>query len=171
MGKTHLLRSLHHRIQDYINDDKIVVAYFSEEEYGVFDYLDFLIRIINSFIKWNDKDKNYLLEKMSDLQETQPKSQVNVAEKIIEDYIGKRALIILAENFSDILESIKVKDQGKVRAWLYKVNRVNIIATSQALSDDFDREDRPFYGFFNTYYLKNLSYEESLDFLVSLATV
>jgi DNA-binding MarR family transcriptional regulator len=171
MGKTHLLRSLHHRIQDYINDDKIVVAYFSEEEYGVSDYLDFLIRIINSFIKWNDKDKNYLLEKMSDLQETQPKSQVNVAEKIIEDYIGKRALIILAENFSDILESIKVKDQGKVRAWLYKVNRVNIIATSQALSDDFDREDRPFYGFFNTYYLKNLSYEESLDFLVSLATV
>lgn len=171
MGKTHLLRTLHHRIQDYINDNKIVVAYFSEEEYGVSDYLDFLIRIINSFVKWNDNDKSYLLEKMSDLQETQAASQVNVAEKIIEDYIGKRSLVILAENFSDILESIKVKDQGKLRAWLYKVNRINIIATSQALSDDFDREDRPFYGFFNTYYLKNLSYEESLEFLISLAKV
>ena len=171
MGKTHLLRTLHHRIQDYINDNKIVVAYFSEEEYGVSDYLDFLIRIINSFVKWNDNDKSYLLEKMFDLQETQVTSQVNVAEKIIEDYIGKRSLVILAENFSDILESIKVKDQGKLRAWLYKVNRINIIATSQALSDDFDREDRPFYGFFNTYYLKNLSYEESLEFLISLAKV
>ncbi|MBL0192514.1 MAG: hypothetical protein IPQ18_14595 [Saprospiraceae bacterium] len=73
LGKPFTTRSLHHRIQDYINDDKIVVVYFSEEEYGVSDYLDFLIRIINSFIKWNDKDKNYLLEKMSDLQETQPK--------------------------------------------------------------------------------------------------
>jgi len=171
MGKTHLLKSLHYRIQDYINENKIVVAYFSEEEYGVSDYLDFLIRIINSFIKWNDKDNSYLLEKMLDLQETQVRSQVNVAEKIIEDYIGKRSLVILAENFSDILDSIKVKDQGKLRAWLYKVNRINIIATSQALSDDFDREDRPFYGFFNTYYLKNLSYEESLEFLISLAKV
>ena len=171
MGKTHLLKTLHHRIQNYINDNKIVVAYFSEEEYGVSDYLDFLIRIINSFVKWNDNDKSYLLEKMFDLQETQVTSQVNVAEKIIEDYIGKRSLVILAENFSDILESIKVKDQGKLRAWLYKVNRINIIATSQALSDDFDREDRPFYGFFNTYYLKNLSYEESLEFLISLAKV
>ncbi|MBL0192513.1 MAG: hypothetical protein IPQ18_14590 [Saprospiraceae bacterium] len=40
----------------------------------------------------------------------------------------------------------------------------------QALSDDFDRKIDHFTAF---YYLllKNLSYEESLDFLVSLATV
>lgn len=169
MGKTHLFRILFHRIQKYIIDKKLVVAYFSEEEYGVANYFDFLTRIINAILKWNDADKEELLLKIEELQETQQKAQVNVAEKIIEDYIGKRPLLILAENFGDILESIKPTEQSKLRAWLYKVNRISIIASSQSISENFDREDRPFYGFFNLYYLKNLDFEGSLEFLISLA--
>lgn len=169
MGKTHLFRILFHRIQKYINDKKLVVAYFSEEEYGVANYFDFLTRIINALVKWNDDDKEELLLKIEELQETQLKAQVNVAEKIIEDYINKRPLLILAENFSDILDSIKPAEQSKLRAWLYKVNRISIIASSQSISKDFDKEDRPFYGFFNLYYLKNLDFEGSLEFLISLA--
>lgn len=169
MGKTHLFRILFHRIQNYIVANKLVVAYFSEEEYGVANYFDFLTRIINAIIKWNDIDKEALQQKLEELQETQAKAQVNVAEKIIEDYIGKRPLLILAENFSDILESIKPAEQSKLRAWMYKVNRISIIASSQSISKDFDREDRPFYGFFNLYYLKNLDFEGSLEFLISLA--
>ncbi|WP_395052074.1 hypothetical protein [Flavobacterium sp.] len=169
MGKTHLFRILFHRIQKYITNKKLVVAYFSEEEYGVANYFDFLTRIINALVKWNDADKEELLLKIEELQETQAKAQVNVAEKIIEDYIGKRPLLILAENFSDILDSIKPAEQSKLRAWLYKVNRISIIASSQSISKDFDKEDRPFYGFFNLYYLKNLDFEGSLEFLISLA--
>lgn len=169
MGKTHLFRILFHRIQKYIIDKKLVVAYFSEEEYGVANYFDFLTRIINAIIKWNDADKEELELKIEELQETQQKAQANVAEKIIEDYIGTRPLLILAENFSDILDSIKPAEQSKLRAWLYKVNQISIIASSQSISKDFDSEDRPFYGFFNLYYLKSLDFEGSLEFLISLA--
>lgn len=169
MGKTHLFRILYHRTQEFIAQNKIVVAYFSEEEYGVASYFDFLTRIINAFIKWNDNDRELLLSKLEELQETQLKAQVNVAEKIIEDYIGNRPLLILAENFGEILESIKPAEQSKLRNWLYRVNRISIIASSQSISADFEKEDRPFYGFFNTYYLKNLDFEGSLEFLISLA--
>lgn len=172
MGKTHLLRVLHHNIHDFVKAKKIVVAYFSEEEYGIDNYFDFLIRIFNAFMRWNDNDKPFLKEKISELQEIgNNTNREQYAEKIIEEYIGERPLIILAENFADILESIKPKEQSKLRAWLYKENKISIIATSQAISKDFDSEDRPFYGFFNTYYLKKLSYEDTLEFLIQLAEI
>lgn len=175
MGKTHLLRVLFHKIQDYINEKKIVVAYFAEEEYGVANYFDFLMRIVNALLKWKTEKSVFLEEKIQGLQ-TFPvkyidKIRENYIEKVIEDYLDSRPLLILAENFSDILKSINVKEQAKLRSWLYTLNRISIIASSQALSRDFDSEDRPFYGFFNIYYLKNLSYEDSVKFLVALAEV
>src|ERR1700744_4100849 len=51
MGKTHLLRLLYHRCQRYMSEKKLVVAYFSEEQYGVSDYFDFLTRILYAFIR------------------------------------------------------------------------------------------------------------------------
>ena len=62
--------------------------------------------------------KNYLLEKMSDLQETQPKSQVNVAEKIIEDYLyaereplRDEVLDLLEGDKPSVLERKKIGDR------------------------------------------------------------
>lgn len=169
MGKTHLLRILYHRSQTFIEEKRLMVAYFSEEEYGVANYFDFLVRILYSFIRWNETDKNILEEKMVELQEMQSVSQVFFAEKIIEEYIKEKPLLILTENFGDILNAIGSQEQGKLRAWLFKNKRVSIIATNQSISDDFDSEDRPFYGFFNTIYLKPLSYKDSLNFIISLA--
>lgn len=169
MGKTHLIRVLYHRCQPFINKKQLIVAYFSEEEYGVASYFDFLTRILYAFIRWNDKDKASLQTKLEELQDTTTSEQTYFLEKIIKDYISKKPLLILAENFGDILESMGPEEQGKFRAWMYNNDRVSIIATNQSLSEDFDREDRPFYGFFNLYYLKTLSYKESLAFLISLA--
>jgi tetratricopeptide (TPR) repeat protein len=170
MGKTHLLRVLFHRLQQYIKDDKIVVAYFSEEEYGIASYFDFLIRILNSFLKWNEEDRENIKLKIIELQNTSFPSQISKAEEIIEDFCAGKPLLILAENFSDILAALNSRnEQGKLRSWLYTSDRVSIIATSQALSNDFDKESRPFFGFFTNYYLKNLTFPESLEFLIQLS--
>ena len=171
MGKTHIIRVLFHKIQKFISENKLVVAYFSEEEYGVTDYFDFLLRIINALMKWNKKDNEYLQNKLYELQEALPANREYFAEKIIEQYMDKKPLLILAENFADILEAIKPGEQAKLRAWLYKANRISIIATSQAMSKDFDREDRPFYGMFNIHYLKRLNYEDTVTFLTLLAEI
>lgn len=169
MGKTHLLRVLYHRCQTFIEKNKLTIAYFSEEEYGVASYFDLLTRILYAFIRWYENDKLFLETKLEELQNTTSSEQTFFIEKIIKDYVSKKPLLILAENFGDILNSIGPQEQGKFRAWMYNNKRISIIATSQSISDDFDREDRPFYGFFNLYFLKPLSFKESLAFLISLA--
>lgn len=169
MGKTHILRVLYHRLQPALQENKIVVAYFAEEEYGISGYLDFLIRILNAFLRWNDADVEKLNLEMDLLRETHPNRQIEVAERIITEYVGDRPLLILAENFDNVLETLGKDGQGKLRSFLYRHTHTSIIATSQALSPDLGREDRPFYNFFTTIYLKNLSYEDSLALLQKLA--
>lgn len=169
MGKTHLLRVLYQRSQTFLKDEKLMIAYFSEEEYGISGYLDFLIRVLNAFIRWNDDDREALNKQMDILRETHPNRQIDAAENIITEYIGDKPLLILAENFDDIMQALGKDGQGKLRSFLYRHNRTSIIATSQALSPDLGREDRPFYNFFTTIYLKKLSYEDSLALLRRLA--
>jgi DNA-binding transcriptional ArsR family regulator len=169
MGKTHLLRILYYRATKYIQAKQLSVAYFTEEEYGIDRFFDFLIRVLYAFIRWNKTDEPWLKERLEELQNTPQPSQPRLLENILRDYIRNRPLLILAENFGDMLNSMGKEEQGKMRAWLYESPRVSIIATSQSLSDDFDREDRPFYGFFTVYYLKSLTRDETLRFLISLA--
>lgn len=169
MGKTHLLKVLHSRVWHYVEENKLVIAYFAEEEYGVANFFDFLLRILNSFIKWYDKDSEFLKSELEKLQNLPSNKQSQYLENIIKDYIKEKPMLILTENFGDILEQMGENEQGRLRAWLYENNRVSIIATSQSVSDNFEKEDRPFFGFFTTYILKNLTFEESLSFLISLA--
>jgi len=171
MGKTHLLRLLFHKCGPFIENGQLIVAYFSEEEYGVSSYFDFLTRILYAFIRWSDADKDLLNEQLEDLQNFPGNLQRTFLEAIITNYIGDKPLLILAENFTDILNGMGPQEQGKLRAWMYENKRISIIATSQSFSEDFDREDRPFYGFFQVYYLKPLSFDDSLNFLISLATL
>ncbi len=168
-GKTHLLRVLYHRVADLVQSRAVVVAYFAEEEYGISGYFDFLVRILNAFIWWYDADKIQLETQLNVLRETHPNRQESVAERIISDYVGQAPLLILSENFDDVSEALGQPGQAQLRAWLYRHNRISIIATAQAISPDLGREDRPFYGFFSPIYLKKLSYEDSLALLTALA--
>jgi tetratricopeptide (TPR) repeat protein len=170
-GKTHLLSVLHYRIQTFISQKKIKVAYFAEEEYGISGYLDFMVRILNAFIRWNEEDAEFLKSQLSILQETPPQYQEETIKRIIREYIGDNPLLILAENFNDIIDALKKEGQSKLRNWLQENNRISIIATSQALSDDIGKEDKPFYGFFDEISLKPLTLEESFQLLKSLAEI
>ena len=169
MGKTHVLRVLYHRIQPLVQNRKIVVAYFVEEAYDVASYLDFLVRIIKDFIRWYAADAELLQQKLSILRETPSVRQEGVAEQIVAEYVADKPLLILTENFDAILEALGKTGQAKLRSWLYRHNRISIMATAQALSPDLGREDRPFYQFFTTIYLKRLTYEDSLELLRTLA--
>lgn len=170
-GKTHMLRVLYYRIHELVQTRALVVAYFAEEEYGISGYLDFLIRTINAFMRWYDADRPTLESQLDILRETPENRQEYVAENLIADYVGDKPLLILSENFDAILEALDKQGQSKLRAWLYRHNRISIIATAQATSPDLGREDRPFYGFFSTITLKKLTYEESLKLLQNLAQI
>ncbi len=38
MGKTHLLRILYDRSEKFSNDERLRIAYFSEDEYGISNF-------------------------------------------------------------------------------------------------------------------------------------
>ena len=57
-GKTHLLKVLHNRLKGREDlSNKLKIAYLCEDEYGVATYLDWLIRIFRSFIRWDSKKR------------------------------------------------------------------------------------------------------------------
>lgn len=168
-GKTHIVSVLHHRTQTFIKNKQIKVAYFTEEEYGISGYLDFMVRILNAFIRWNEEDAEFLRKQLSILKETPSFHQEETIKRIINEYVGNKPLLILAENFNDILDALKKEGQSKLRNWLQQNERISIIATSQALSDDIGKEDKPFYGFFEEITLKPLSLEESYELIKKLA--
>lgn len=170
-GKTHMLRVLFHRINNLIENGDLVVAYFAEEEYGIDGYLDFLIRIINSFKRWYENDKPLLEEKLEAVRNASLNNQEKLAEDTITGYLQKKPLLILTENFDIILDSIGNDGQNKLRAFLYRNNRTSIIATSQALNPDLKKEDKPFYNFFILIFLKKLDHKDSLTLLQQLAEI
>ncbi|MBT1700367.1 tetratricopeptide repeat protein [Fulvivirgaceae bacterium PWU4] len=170
-GKTHILRVLFHRIQPFVQDRELVVAYFAEEEYGIDSYLDFLVRIINAFKRWYDDDAVFLEGELEKIRETPASRQEDLAELVIVDYIKDKPLLILTENFDATLSAIQKAGQDKLRAFLFRHNRISFIATSQSLIPDLRVEDKPFYNYFLPIELKTLSYKESVALLKQLASV
>lgn len=171
MGKTHLLRILYEKSKVFIESGQLVVAYFSEEEYGIASYFDFLVRILNSVIRSNERDANFLKLKLEELQGVPHPAQPRFLEKIIQSYVGDRQLLILVENFVDILDSMGHNGQGNLRAWMYTFCQTSIIGTTQRVGVIFDSIERPFFCFFLFDYLEPLSLEESERFLIQLAAL
>lgn len=171
MGKSHITAVLYNRIQPFIQKNQLKVAYLSEEEYGIASYLDVLIRIIQAFIRWDESSKEEFEKQFDVLRETHPVKQEEFAEQIILNYIKDKPLLIFIENLDDIFCAIKVDGQNKLRAFLYRNPKVSILATSQALSQDIGVEEKPFFGFFENIYLKNLNFEEALDLLKEIAKI
>jgi Cdc6-like AAA superfamily ATPase len=87
-GKTHLLKVLQNRVsmrEDLA--DKLEIAYLCEDEYGVATFLDWLIRIFRSFIRWNPEKADYLKEEIEKLKKVPPADQEKIATKILLNYI------------------------------------------------------------------------------------
>lgn len=171
MGKSHITAVLFNRLKEYRINNSIKIAYLSEEEYGVASYLDFLIRIIHAFMRWYPETKENLELNFDTLRQIHSNNQEKFAENIILEFIQNTPLLILVENLDDIFDAIKINGQSKLRAFLYSNPKVNILATSQALSQDMCKEDKPFFGFFETIYLKNLEFDDSLALLRELAFI
>ena len=171
MGKSHLLAYLYDRMQPFLKEDKCKIAYLSEEEYGVASYLDILVRIIQSFKRWHPETEEFFETRLDKLREGNQESQESLAEQIVIEYSEDKPLYIFLENLDDIFEAIKIEGQNLLRSFLTRNANVSMFCTSQALSIDVEKENKPFFGFFETIYLKQLTFEESLDLVKELALI
>ena len=66
---------------------------------------------------------------------------------------------------------MKSKGQARFRDFIQRTDKINIIATSQALFTDIQNEDKPFHNFFHIIQLKRLNENETKDLLYKMAAI
>ena len=171
-GKTHVQKVLHDRI--FNNDglkDKLEIAYLCEDEYGVATFLDWIIRILKSFIRWYPEKANYLKDEIEKLKKA-PIDNEKIATQILLNHIKGKTILIIVENIGNIFDKKKgfgKKGQEKFRDLIQQYPYFTIIASNQALFRDVQYEDMPFHNFFRIIHLRKVSLDEAFELLKSIA--
>lgn len=172
VGKTHLLAMLRNRI--VANDalrDKAIIAYMCEEERGVATFLDWVVAILNAFVRWQTGPEN-LEDRLAELAQL-PLGQVDrKAERLLIDSISGRILFLVVENLGEIFSEKRGfgrEGQQRFRDLIQQHGNWLVIASTQSLFEDIRSQDGPFYGFFQIEHLPMLTADQAVRLLEELA--
>jgi tetratricopeptide (TPR) repeat protein len=172
-GKTHTLKVLYNRIRNKKELQKdLDIAYLCEDEYGVATFLDLILRILRSFIRWYPERCAYLKTEIEKLKKVNKDDQENVAKEILLKHIKGKTLLIIVENIGNIFHNkhgFGKKGQQKFRDLLQQNPNFTIMSSNQALFLDIQREDMPFHNFFKIIHLWKISIDETFELMKSIA--
>lgn len=171
-GKTHMTKVLHHRL---INNeeirDKCVIAYMSEDEVGIDSLTDLIVSMFRAFMRYEEPGSEILNEKIEEAADiSKINERIAFIKTTLNEFANGRIIILLIENFDQIMEALKKNGQEELRDFIHENNNLSIIATSQNLIQALQKSDFPFYNFFNIFNLKKLTYDESVSFFKKIAT-
>jgi tetratricopeptide (TPR) repeat protein len=173
-GKTHLVALLRDRVQrNETLRKRVVIAYLKEEERGVAHFLDWLVRILQSFVRHEEAGPE-LARDIEQLMDMDYEAAQAAAEQLLIRSVGNRRLLLLVENLGEIFSSKKGmgrEGQQRFRDLVQQHPFWTIVATTQALFDDVQTRDAPFYGFFKIQHVQPLTFEEAASLLERLAQV
>jgi DNA-binding transcriptional ArsR family regulator len=166
MGKTHLVSLLYHRIQAMPElQEQLLIAWLREEEWGVTTFLDLLLRILRVLAEENPE----VAAPMEELYELEAAEAEWAAVKLLNEIIGKRTLLLIAENLDDLFGGLGEQGQQGLRAFLQTHANCTILATSPRLFNGVQRRTAPFYGFFRPIHLNELTVTEAQQLLINIA--
>ncbi len=173
IGKTHTIALTYHRLKSQTDlQDKLLIAWLKEEEWGVSSWLDLLLRIFKALeIEYPQDYQKTLQTEVESLYQLSSEDATSQAEKILKEFISDRTLLLLTENLDEIFNGLGNIGQKQFRAYLQNHNLITIIATSQSLFTGVSKKDSPFYGFFAPQYLDKLTIEEATNLLSKIAQV
>ncbi len=149
-GKTTLLAKLRYSIEDSENLSHLLVIQFTEEQYNIFSL-------------------NRLWETVADILEEMKGFETIVEEldaladddnfySLLEKYLKKnqKKLVLLIDNFGDILDKLKEAEHKKLRDILHESDLQIIAASTRTLETSY-KHDKPFFESFKTIYLDALT--------------
>ncbi len=171
IGKTHLIALAYHKIkQASLNTDRYAVVWLREEEWGIASFFDLLLRILKTVeregLALDSTTLDKRIDALSDLPLTKKESQ---ARALIDQALGAKTLLILAENLDMIFEGLGESGQKKLRAWLQEGQRIGIIASAPTLFAAVQLQRSPFYGFFQIENLEEFTIDEASELLQKAA--
>jgi tetratricopeptide (TPR) repeat protein len=166
MGKTHLVSLVHHRVQAMDDlKERLLIAWLREEEWGVTSFLDVLLRIFRALAEGDVTVE----ERMEGLYELSSEEAEAAGVRLLNELIGERTLLLIAENLDDLFGGLGEQGQQKLRAFLQTHANCTILATSPRLFNGVQRRTAPFYGFFRPVHLDELTTAEAQQLLVNIA--
>ncbi|WP_236504399.1 tetratricopeptide repeat protein, partial [Tychonema sp. BBK16] len=173
IGKTHLVSLIYHRVAKMEDlQDKLLISWLREEEWGIASFLDLLRGIFRAIaqeypaayqVELHDE-----VEKLYDLSPEQAEYQ---AAQLLTEFVGNRVLLLIVENLEDVFSGLGEFGQKQLRAYIQNHSFLTILATSQSLFDGVKLYDNPFYGFFYSHTLNEFKVDDAVDLLNHIANL
>ncbi len=173
IGKTHLVSLIYHRIAKMEDlQNKLLIAWLREEEYGIASFLDLLIAMLRAIGKeYPAEYQTKLHNSVEGLYDLSPEDAESQAAQLLKDFIDGRVLLLIVENLDDVFSGLGDIGQKQFRAYLQNYGFFTILATSQSLFDGIESRDKPFYGFFYPHNLNELSLDDAVNLLNQIASL
>jgi tetratricopeptide (TPR) repeat protein len=168
IGKSHLTTLIYYRLQATEGlEDKLAIALLREDEWGLTSVLDLLIRIYETL---QPSEALSVLPLKNGLIGKPPEDSEQIVWQSIQDLLGGRSLLVIAENLDTILGNIGIVGQARLRALIQTHPVWNILATSTTIPSDLSSQLSPFYGFFDLIRIEELTVNGAITLLRRLAS-
>ncbi len=168
IGKTHLIALVYHRIKKMEDlNDRLLIAWLREEEWGITSFLDLLLSIFRSLVE--EYDDAALTERIESLYALPSDAAEHAALELLKEFVGDRTLLVLMENLKGVFDELGNEGQKRLRAYLQENPFCTILATAQSLFNGVSLQTSPFYGFFNIHHLEELDLDGATNLLMKIA--
>jgi hypothetical protein len=112
--------------------------------------------------------KSYLLR--PSLVGKSPEVSEQIVWHTIQNLLGRRSLLVIAENLDTILGNIGIDGQARLRALIQTYPVWNMLAASTIVPPELSSQLSPFYGFFDLIRIEELTVNGAVSLLRRLAS-
>lgn len=167
-GKTTLLLRLNIEIKNNRTLKKwLVPVLFDEEQYRVRSLVNLWEEIIETLADENESFQE-LLDKMESLSD-KDFSEENVFNLLIKELVKlKKKILVLIDNFGDMIQKFTRKENQRLREVLITCNKIRFIGASSTVLEFYYNYKEPFYDFFKVISLEELNRNETIQLLKQL---
>ena len=154
-GKTHIISLVYHRSKKLIaQGSRFQIAWLPEDPWTIMSYRHLLSEILRA---------------INPDQRPQSRDEAELDAQLRAVIKENGPILILAENFDQILDAMGEQGQQKLRHLLQTGSNILIIGSTTRLDRNLSDHSHPFFGFFDTIRLMPFSPEEARKMLATLA--
>ncbi len=168
-GKTHLVTLLVDKVGNMPELQAVLrIAWLNEDETCT-TLLDLLFKIHEALVRRYPTE--FRAEALEPMYEMKAQNAEDFLVATLMQQLGDHNLLIVDENLDALFDGLGDEGQKRLRAFVQDHRNIAIVATAQRLGDHLRLRSSPFFGFFQTEYLKPLNVDEATELLQNIARI